>query len=232
MNTTTILEDHQNEDFNLKDTLEKYFIYWPWFAIGIFLCLSFAFVYLRYTTPQYIVTTNILVKDDKKGGILSEMSAFADLGLGGGMKSNVDNEVEILKSRTLVESTVKRLGLNVSILKKGKINTIDLYKKASFDVHFINIKPNFYNDRLSWEFVKLSSESFKLINSVDEMGVISNHLLTNKKEFRYGEIIPTTCGDLVVTKAKNFYKLKEDFIESIHIKVSPLDDGTKLFETY
>jgi hypothetical protein len=32
--------------------------------------------------------------------MLSELSAFADLGMGGGMKSNLDNEIEILKSRT------------------------------------------------------------------------------------------------------------------------------------
>jgi hypothetical protein len=27
--------------------------------------------------------------------MLSELSAFADLGMGGGMKSNLDNEIEI-----------------------------------------------------------------------------------------------------------------------------------------
>jgi uncharacterized protein involved in exopolysaccharide biosynthesis len=35
---------------------------------------------------------------------------------GGGMVSNVDNEVEILKSRTLIESTVKKLNLIFVIL--------------------------------------------------------------------------------------------------------------------
>jgi uncharacterized protein involved in exopolysaccharide biosynthesis len=41
-----------------------------------------------------------------KGKMLSEMSAFADLGLSSGLKSN-DNEIEILKSRTLVQRVVK-----------------------------------------------------------------------------------------------------------------------------
>jgi uncharacterized protein involved in exopolysaccharide biosynthesis len=34
------------------------------------------------------------------------------------MVSNVDNEVEILKSRTLIESTVKKLNLNIRYFVK------------------------------------------------------------------------------------------------------------------
>jgi tyrosine-protein kinase Etk/Wzc len=228
MNTTIISEDHQEEDFNLKDTLEKYFIYWPWFVLGVFICLSFAFVYLRYTTPQYIATTNILVKDDKRGGILSEVSAFADIGLGGGAKSNVDNEVEILRSRTLVESTVKRLELNVSILKKGKINTIDVYKEAAFEVHFINLKPSFYTARMSWMLVKLTPNTFELVGSSAENGVDDN-FLTSKKEFRYGEIIPTLIGDLIVNKTLFFNSTEEKTTDSWFINVSPLEDVAQSF---
>jgi hypothetical protein len=51
-------------------------------------------------------------KDEMKGKMLSEMS-FADLGLSSGLK-NVDNEIEILKSRTLVQRVVKKLNLNTS----------------------------------------------------------------------------------------------------------------------
>jgi uncharacterized protein involved in exopolysaccharide biosynthesis len=45
-----------------------------------------AILYLRYTIPQYNVSTTILVKDENKGGMLSELSAFADLGMGGDEK--------------------------------------------------------------------------------------------------------------------------------------------------
>jgi uncharacterized protein involved in exopolysaccharide biosynthesis len=48
-----------------------------------------------------------------KGKMLSEMSAFADLGLSSGLKV-MDNEIEILKSRTLVQRVVKKLNLNTS----------------------------------------------------------------------------------------------------------------------
>ena len=104
--------DDEIEETNLREQLEKYLVHWRWFLVSVLIGLVLAFLYLRYTSPTYEATTTILVKDEKKGGMLSELSAFADLGMGGAMKSNVDNEIEILKSRTLVESAIKELNLN------------------------------------------------------------------------------------------------------------------------
>jgi hypothetical protein len=47
------------------------------------------YIYLRYTIPQYNVSTTILVKDENKGDVVGTFS-LADLGMGGGMKSNLD----------------------------------------------------------------------------------------------------------------------------------------------
>lgn len=225
MNNTMMSDDNLDEDFNVKDTLEKYLVYWTWFVLGVFLCLSIAYVYLRYATPQYLAKTTILVKDDKKGGMLSELSAFADLGLGGSLKSNVDNEVEILKSWTLVESTVKKLELNVSIFEKGRINTIDAYNRAPIEVHFTNLKPSFYEEGISWEFVKLSPDTFELINNKEKESEETTVVAaTTKKEFRYGEMIPTAIGDMIITKTLVAKAAEVPETKSIFIVVSPLDD--------
>ncbi|HAH55014.1 MAG TPA: tyrosine protein kinase [Flavobacterium sp.] len=224
MNTTILSDDNQDEDFNIKDFLEKYLVYWTWFALGIFLCLSIAYVYLRYATPQYQAKTTILVKDEKKGGMLSELSAFSDLGLGGAMKSNVDNEIEILKSATLVESTVKRLELNISIIQKGRISSLDVYKNAPIEVHFTNLKSNFYQEGMRFEFVKLSAQTFRLI--VDEDKERENYtpaILSNQKEFRYGELIPTRSGDLIITKPIGLNSPKINEEKTIFVTVNPLD---------
>lgn len=224
MNTTIMSDDNQEEDFNINEILEKYLVYWTWFALGVFLCLSIAYVYLRYTTPQYQSKTTILVKDEKKGGMLSELSAFSDLELGGAIKSNVDNEVEILKSATLVENTIKRLELNISIFEKGRINSLDVYKNAPIEVHFTNLKPNFYEDSFHFEFVKLSPHTFQLIVDEDkEQENFTPAILSNKKEFRYGEYIPTRSGDLVITKSIGLNSSKINEEKLIFITVNPLD---------
>jgi tyrosine-protein kinase Etk/Wzc len=224
------LDEDPNEDFNIREAIERYLSHWQWFVLAVCLCITIAYVYLRYTTSQFQASTTILVKDDKKGGMLSELSAFADMGLGGGMKSNLDNEVEILKSRTLVERAVRKLELNVTITEKGKVNTIERYKDLPIEVHFINVRPSFYADGTKLGFVKKTADTFELTTgSNGEEGDVSV-LLNSKKEYRYGEVIATQLGDLIITKASE--KKWPNGIEekSISIVVSPLEKVVASFQ--
>lgn len=214
-------EEYQEDDIQLRAILEKYLIHWKWFVLAVILFLFTAKIYLRYTTPMYQASTTILVKDEKKGGMLSELSAFADMGLGSGLKSNVDNEIEILKSRSLIESTVKKLELNISIFEKGRVNTRELYTEAPIEVHFSNVKPDFYSDQMKWEFVKLSPNTFELVSAIEEDIPI---LLTHKKEFQYGEIIPTRNGNLIITKPFGIKPSKKLEDKSIFIVVTPFEN--------
>jgi len=221
MDFNTHQEEDQNEDFNLRDSLEQYFNNWQWFVLAVCLCLTIAYVYLRYTTPQYQASTTILVKDEKKGGMLSELSAFADMGLGGGMKSNLDNEIEILKSRTLVERTIKKLDLNVVLVEKGNVISSERYKNTPIEVNFINTKPDFYTNKTLLEFEEITSTTFTLGSELEEG--VSSTLLHSNKEFRYGELIATRNGDLIITKStnkKNKFNTKD---KSISISVNPLE---------
>jgi tyrosine-protein kinase Etk/Wzc len=221
MENNYISEENQNEDFNLRDTLEQYLNHWQWFVLAVCLSITIAYVYLRYTTPQYLASTTILVKDEKKGGMLSELSAFADMGLGGGIKSNVDNEIEILKSRTLVERTVKKLGLNIVLVQKGNVISSELYKNAPIELNFINTMPAFYADKMLLEFKELSPGTFALGSEL-AAGEKST-LVNNKKEFRYGEIITTPNGDLIITKSSTKNNPFKDKDKSLHISVNPLE---------
>ncbi|MBC7845824.1 MAG: polysaccharide biosynthesis tyrosine autokinase [Flavobacterium sp.] len=224
------LDEDQNEDFNVREAIERYLSHWQWFVLAVCLSVTVAYVYLRYTTSQYQASTTILVKDDKKGGMLSELSAFSDMGLGSGMKSNLDNEIEILKSRTLVERAVRKLELNVTIIEKGKVNTIERYKELPIQVHFINVKPVFYTDGTKLGFEKKSPDTFELINDSNDEESDLSVLLNSKKEFQYGEIIATRIGDLIITKSigkKWPIGLEE---KSISIVVSPLESVVASFQ--
>lgn len=226
-------DEDQNEDFNIRETIEHYLGYWKWFVLAVCLCITIAFVYLRYATPQYSASMTILVKDEKKGGMLSELSAFADLGIGGGMMSNVDNEIEILKSRTLAERTVKKLGLNVSIFEKGRVNSVEKYQDGQIEVQIINPKSEVFKDLMELEFVKLSPTTFKLIDRSESNKSL---LLSNKNEFRYGENILTRHGNLVITKPivkkSSFENENEDNEEekTIIIVVRPLEKVVEDFQ--
>lgn len=224
MDNTTFSEENQSEDFNLRDTLELYISQWHWFVLAVCLCLLVAYTYLRYATPQFQASTTILVKDDRKGGMLSELSAFADLGIGGsGVKNNLDNEIEILKSRTLIEKTIKKLDLNVSLVAKGNVKKSDVYDDDSFSISFLSKSPSFYKEPMEFEVEEVSATTFKLVSTKNIDG--KSPLLANKTEWSYGERIQTINGDFVVTHAmpKTQQATKEEFNRAYTIKVSPLD---------
>jgi len=114
---------------NLKDVLNKYLFNWKWFVLSIVICVILGFIYLRYQAPVYQVTATILIKDDKKGGSISdELSVFEDIGL---LKntSNIDNEIEVLKSRSLMRRVVNELNLDVIYYSYGR----PIFKERFFD---------------------------------------------------------------------------------------------------
>lgn len=219
-------EDFEN-GYQLKSVLEKYSIHWQWFVISACISLFLAFLYLRYTIPQYKATTTILVKDEKKGEMLTEMSAFTDLGLSSGLKSNVDNEIEILKSRTLVERIVKKLNLNTSFLVEGKVVDREIYGKTPIEVYFVDKTNQFYENIINLKFSELTPHTFSLGNEI--LQDVSKTILSHKNEFRYGELIPTLYGRLFISKSKFKGNNSTDNPQSIRIVINPLEDVVESF---
>ncbi|TDW48594.1 capsular exopolysaccharide synthesis family protein [Flavobacterium sp. 270] len=221
-------KDEDIEDINLREQIDKYLIHWRWFLISIIICLIGAFLYLRYTTPAYEASTTILVKDEKKGGMLSELSAFADLGLGGSMKNNVDNEIEILKSRTLVESTINELDLNVALYVEGKVVDRDIYADTPIKAYFFNKTDKFNETDVILNCKLLNSNSFQLqVEGENEKN--ENFIIPKKSQFKYGEKIATKVGNLVVTKTSFFGKNHTGRYKAIKIVVISLDELTEDF---
>ena len=86
----------QHEELDLKGILVKYLKYWYWFVAGVVVCLSLAFLYLRYATPQYQISSTLLIKDDKNAPDLSGNVAFSDLDIFKSTK-NIHNEIPEVK---------------------------------------------------------------------------------------------------------------------------------------
>lgn len=211
-----------DNSIDLKTILNRYLRYWYWFVLAVLISLFGAFFYLRYTIPQYTSTTTILVKDEQKGGMFSELSAFADMGIGSAMKSNLDNELEILKSRTLTESTVKKLNLNISLIFKGKFSDMEIYNQAPISVDFVDKTNGFYEQTINLKFLGLSSNKFKL---EDELALVnSSVILASKNEFAFGEQIATKFGILIINRLGSDGSQFGPNSKPITIVVNPLEN--------
>ena len=130
-----IFEDKE-EQIDFKASLFKYIIRWPWFVASVIVCMACAWIYLKQSTPAYNINASILIKDEKKGGMLgNEFSGLEDLGLLNPSK-NIDNEIEILQSKSLIKDVVNELGLYIGYTASKGFKTVDLYGASPILVHY------------------------------------------------------------------------------------------------
>ncbi|MDO4956882.1 MAG: polysaccharide biosynthesis tyrosine autokinase, partial [Bacteroidales bacterium] len=115
-NRELLVEEEAESSFNLRDILFKILLYWPWFLASVIACVILAYVYLCYKAPVYNVTASVLIKEDQKRARAGQSAAIESMmGMGGfSMTNNFDNELEILKSRTLIRNVIVDLGLYMS----------------------------------------------------------------------------------------------------------------------
>jgi tyrosine-protein kinase Etk/Wzc len=96
------------------------------FLIGIVLCTFLAVIYSKLANVSYKVTSKILVRDDKNSpGKGAQNLLGGDLSSLLGTPNNAENEIEILKSRTLMKKVVEKLNLNVTVGVRGALRSLE-----------------------------------------------------------------------------------------------------------
>lgn len=124
--------EQPQEEVNIQEILFRYLIHWPWFIVSVIICIALAWGYLRLATPIYNISATVLIKDDKKGGGANMSSELENLGLNGFVSSsnNVDNEIEVLRSKSLAREVVNQLGLFVTYMDEDDFPTRELYRTS------------------------------------------------------------------------------------------------------
>ncbi len=165
MQSTTITEDqyinNKNELGNLgiKDLFFKYIRFLPVFILSLALALFGSYVYLRYATPIYRATGTLRIKNDKQSGGRGD-ERLNQLALNDGAQ-NIQNEIEVLKSKPLMERVVNTLELQVGYKAVGKIKSPDIYKQGPFLLQIFqladssrpfSLNVNFLNNEMNTEF--------------------------------------------------------------------------------
>ncbi|WP_111709963.1 GumC family protein [Lutibacter citreus] len=218
MNNFNAIFQDDDESINFRELFEKYLFYWKWFFIAGVLSILAAYFYLRYTPQQYQVSSTILIDDEKNGGLSSELSAFEDLGLIGGSQANIDNEIGILRSRSLMETVVKELQLNVSIFNVGKVADIELYKdNAPFAVVFGEDQPELSKLGAAIRISILSKESFNILNEDKE--IIG--------KYAFGELVTYKWISFKLSALSTI----ENYInEELFLYIRPLEDTVESYK--
>ncbi|HML83621.1 MAG TPA: Wzz/FepE/Etk N-terminal domain-containing protein, partial [Bacteroidales bacterium] len=150
-------EQPQEEALDIKALFFKFFRYWYFFAITIFVTLVIAFLFNKYTRPIYEVSSTVLVQD-KKSGMLDAQSL---IGLGfGNNQQNLQNEIGILNSHALVVTAIKTLPFEVSYFAEDNFITTELYKKSPFTIVMDTSHPQPVNIKM--QVTILNNKQYKL----------------------------------------------------------------------
>lgn len=130
MNNTTQNLSQNKQDELIKLDLRRWFYrilsYWWLFVICLGAAMFGGYYYVKNAVPLYSTDATLLIKDAGKSGGISEVGILLAEGLAGGGKS-MDNEIQILKSLTLMEKVVDKLGANVTYYKEKEGKEVELY---------------------------------------------------------------------------------------------------------
>lgn len=126
----------KEEEINIQEILFRYLIHWPWFIASVIICIIFAWAYLYATTPVYNISATVLIKDDEKGGGAGMSSELEKMGIDGFMSSskNIDNEIEVLRSKSLAREVVNQLNLFVTYRDEDGFPSKELYRTSPVQV--------------------------------------------------------------------------------------------------
>ncbi|MBB3836423.1 capsular exopolysaccharide synthesis family protein [Runella defluvii] len=221
-------EISKDQDFNLRLIIFKYLRYWYWFILSLFFSLAVSYFYLQYTTPIYRVSASLLIKDEKKG-MTSGNQILKDLEISGGSKI-VENEIEILKSRNLIENVINELNLTVGYYEEGRFRDSELFKKSPITLNYTQLQNNAYQTPLYIQTI--DNQHYRLLNQ--DKNNLGTYLYTQPVNSGYGrfrvfiskkEIIPNQI-------IKIFFYDKENLIESLtqQLQVNLLNTKSTVLE--
>jgi len=204
--------DSQNintDNSDINEIFSNYTQHWKWFVVSGVVALVLAFIYLRYTPPEYLAEAKIQILDENSTG--SGLGLFQDLDALSGGNKEVTDEIEIIKSRSNFIEVVKTLGLNTKIMVQGNIIATELYANPPVKVNFI--AADSIINKSSFEFfLQLSSTTSFGYTEAEDVPV---------KVMAFGKNIPTPIGDIVVTpNMENFDRFKD---AKIRIVVDPVE---------
>lgn len=169
--------------------LRPYIRNWKWFVFSCLSTILIAIVYLRYATPEYEVKSKIQILVEESA--TSELGAFQDLGiLTGEGNVKMEDEIEILNSRTNFIDLVQRLGLNVKIESVGRINNSELYKNPPFKINFLSPDSTVFKSKINFK-IDVISETAMLITEINGKEEVSEHF--------FGSMISIDNLELVLT---------------------------------
>ncbi len=192
VNSTINANKSELWNLSFRDLFFKYVRFLPLFILSVAFCLFGAYLYLRYTIPVYSVGGTMLIKSEQSGG---RGDKFEEMFVNN-RAQNIQSEMEILRSRPLMQRVVESLGLQFSYYAKGKIKTVNIYKQSPFLIKALAIADSASTFTFKVKF--LSQQEFR-INDEKQVYKFGQEIRNNYGLFVfYKTSIPVSTNDYII----------------------------------
>lgn len=198
INPDTVIRERaepEEQEFNIRQFFILYVArYWYLYVISISIALAGAYYYNWYVTPVYEASCSVLVKEAKVGGgastdLFNQIEDYAT-------ERNIQNEIEVLRSRTLISKTLQRLDFSIAYFLKGNVRTQELYKSSPFKITIDSLKLAAYSTPVNIHVLDDSKYEISLHSNIDETDFSEVH--------RFGEKVSSPIGTFEIMKQDRF----------------------------
>jgi len=190
---------------SLREQVDKYFANWNWFLLSLLVCFSLTFIYLRYATDTFKISATIKIADSREQNAFNQSNQPNDYGLFKRDQNSVLDEVQIIGSRSIINSVIEKLGLNVQCFIQGSIKELEIYRNPPLTVNFLE------NDSI-----------LKTVDTTVTLNIISRSQFTFKnseQKLNFGDNISMPFGDIIFTP--NFEQPELKVGKSVTVKITP-----------
>src|SRR6185503_17829598 len=180
-----------------------------------------------YSRPVYNAFATVVIKQPKTStsvnDILTQLDQFTT-------DKNVQNQMSILTSRSLISRALKELDFDVSYFLKGNIKVTELYKACPIEVEADSLRYQAYSTPVRIDVLGSTKFEFSFYSNRQDIDIRETH--------RFGERFKTEFGYLTVNKRDLFNNHsfdnpnfdKRNFIISFNSSPALLERYSRLVE--
>lgn len=201
--------ENEESTFDLKTEIYRYLSHWKWLVLGSLLGLLLAYLYTRYTIPEYRSEATMMVLDDEESNIMGSMPSGSSSLLRIG-ENSLDNQIETLRSKRLVQNVVNELDLNITYHNPGKVIAVEAYKNSTVYIDLLTPDSIVNNTRQNISIFPVSDTTFSLEEDSEEPA----------QRYNFGEVISYEGLDFSIYPRNG--KLLN--LNPVEIRIRPLTD--------
>lgn len=218
----------EEASFELRPFLFRYILRrWYFYLFFSALAVGLVWLYLRYTPPLYQIKCSLLIKDDSETNTtgISEEAIFKDLGILKGSK-NLENEIQILKSETLMQEVMRKLGLNIEYHSIGRVKGGELYDQSPIKMDSV-----YFNGKLPARInvQYIDREKFEIVQNPSAMHAFGEWVTTKWGGYslRFDSLCPLLEGTIDI----QFRKIENQALKYTNsLSVKPMSSYSSVLE--